>query len=126
MENSSLSVVALEHEASADPTVEENGEQEAEPLKNGPEHSSEAESSDGVLTPALEEPNSDTIQSTTPPLLTSALIIFFSPRNVYLWLTSSLRPGAKEWKKAIQQKLSTELPVHGCLCAEARGASAHI
>ncbi|TSM04816.1 Eukaryotic translation initiation factor 4 gamma 3 [Bagarius yarrelli] len=63
LDNSSLSFVALEHEASADPTVEENGEQETEPLKNGPEHSSEAESSDGVLTPALEEPNSNTIQN---------------------------------------------------------------
>ncbi|XP_026776818.3 eukaryotic translation initiation factor 4 gamma 3 isoform X4 [Pangasianodon hypophthalmus] len=62
VENSSLSSVAVEHRASAETPVEENGEQEAEPLKNGPEHSSEAESSDGVLTPALEEPNSNTIQ----------------------------------------------------------------
>ncbi|XP_053542081.1 eukaryotic translation initiation factor 4 gamma 3 isoform X3 [Ictalurus punctatus] len=62
VENSSLSSVAVEHRSSAETPVEENGEQEAEPLKNGPEHSSEAESSDGVLTPALEEPNSNTIQ----------------------------------------------------------------
>ncbi|XP_058265223.1 eukaryotic translation initiation factor 4 gamma 3 isoform X4 [Hemibagrus wyckioides] len=61
VENSGPSSVAVEHRASAEPTVEENGEQEAEPLKNGPEHSSEAEGSDGVLTPALEEPNSSTI-----------------------------------------------------------------
>ncbi|KAK3518895.1 hypothetical protein QTP70_014938 [Hemibagrus guttatus] len=61
VENSSPSSVVMEHRASAEPTVEENGEQEAEPLKNGPEHSSEAEGSDGVLTPALEEPESSTI-----------------------------------------------------------------
>ncbi|GAA6107308.1 eukaryotic translation initiation factor 4 gamma 3 isoform X7 [Tachysurus ichikawai] len=62
VETSSSSSVAVEHQASAEPTVEENGEQEAEPLKNGPAHSSEAEGSDGVLTPAMEEPNSNTIQ----------------------------------------------------------------
>lgn len=61
--------MAVEHQASAEPTVEENGEQEAEPLKNGPAHSSEAEGSDGVLTPAMEEPNSNTIQSETPFIL---------------------------------------------------------
>lgn len=63
MENSSLSPVAEEHHASAETPVEENGEQEKEPLKNGPELSSEAESSDGVLTPALDELNGNTIQS---------------------------------------------------------------
>ncbi|XP_060749605.1 eukaryotic translation initiation factor 4 gamma 3 isoform X5 [Tachysurus vachellii] len=62
VETSSSSSVAVEHQASAELTVEENGEQEAEPLKNGPAHSSEAEGSDGFLTPALEEPNSNTIQ----------------------------------------------------------------
>lgn len=63
VETSSLSSVAVEHHASAETPVEENGEQEVEPLKNGPDLSSEAESSDGVLTPAPEEPNSSTIQS---------------------------------------------------------------
>lgn len=63
MENSSPLPVAVEYRASAETPGEENGEQETEPLKNGPEHSSEAESSDGVLTAALEESNSNTIQS---------------------------------------------------------------
>ncbi|XP_053339176.1 eukaryotic translation initiation factor 4 gamma 3 isoform X2 [Clarias gariepinus] len=62
VEKPSLSSVTVDHRASAETPVEENGEQEAEPLKNGPEHSSEAESSDGGLTPALEESNSNTIQ----------------------------------------------------------------
>lgn len=63
MENTSLSSLAEEHQASVETPVEENGEQEAEPLKNGPELSSEAECSDGVLTTALEESNSNTNQS---------------------------------------------------------------
>ncbi|XP_060794243.1 eukaryotic translation initiation factor 4 gamma 3 isoform X4 [Neoarius graeffei] len=62
VENSSPLPVAVEYRASAETPGEENGEQETEPLKNGPEHSSEAESSDGVLTAALEESNSNTIQ----------------------------------------------------------------
>ncbi|KAI5095655.1 eukaryotic translation initiation factor 4 gamma 3 isoform X5, partial [Silurus meridionalis] len=62
VENSSVLSVTVEHRALAETPVEENGEQENEPLKNGPEQSSEAESNDEVLTPALQEPNSNTIQ----------------------------------------------------------------
>ncbi|XP_066528771.1 eukaryotic translation initiation factor 4 gamma 3 isoform X4 [Hoplias malabaricus] len=42
-------------------SIEENGEQEAEPLRNGPEHTTEAENSDGVLTSALKEASTNAI-----------------------------------------------------------------
>ncbi|XP_062871620.1 eukaryotic translation initiation factor 4 gamma 3 isoform X3 [Trichomycterus rosablanca] len=55
VECSSPSPVSVERRASAGTPLEENGEQEAEPLKNGPELSSEAESGDGVNAPGLIE-----------------------------------------------------------------------
>ncbi|XP_017565077.1 eukaryotic translation initiation factor 4 gamma 3 isoform X5 [Pygocentrus nattereri] len=54
--------VGVERRSSTAAPVEENGEQEAEPLRNGPEHTSETESSDEVLAPALKEPSNNAIQ----------------------------------------------------------------
>ncbi|KAI4881286.1 hypothetical protein NFI96_032553 [Prochilodus magdalenae] len=54
--------VGVERRSSTAAPVEENGEQEAEPLRNGPEYTSEIESTDGVLTPALKEPATNAIQ----------------------------------------------------------------
>uniref|UniRef100_A0AAR2JGJ1 Eukaryotic translation initiation factor 4 gamma 3 n=1 Tax=Pygocentrus nattereri TaxID=42514 RepID=A0AAR2JGJ1_PYGNA len=51
--------VGVERRSSTAAPVEENGEQEAEPLRNGPEHTSETESSDEVLAPALKEPSNN-------------------------------------------------------------------
>ncbi|XP_030624145.1 eukaryotic translation initiation factor 4 gamma 3 isoform X1 [Chanos chanos] len=42
--------------------VEENGEQELEPLRNGAEHTSETESSDRGITPALKETSTKPLQ----------------------------------------------------------------
>lgn len=49
----------MERRSSAETPVEENGEQETEPMKNGPELGSEVELEDGVSADALME----TIQS---------------------------------------------------------------
>ncbi|XP_052397272.1 eukaryotic translation initiation factor 4 gamma 3 isoform X4 [Carassius gibelio] len=48
--------VELERRPSAGAVLEENGEQEAEPLRNGAEHTSETESSDSIHPPAVKEP----------------------------------------------------------------------
>ncbi|XP_057176111.1 eukaryotic translation initiation factor 4 gamma 3 isoform X2 [Triplophysa rosa] len=48
--------VEVERRPSVGAALEENGEQEAEPLRNGAEHSSETESSDGIHTSAVREP----------------------------------------------------------------------
>ncbi|KAF7689972.1 hypothetical protein HF521_011776 [Silurus meridionalis] len=62
VENSSVSPVFVEHLASAETPAGEIEAQEAEPLKNEPEPSSEDESNDGVLSP-VEEPNNNTMHS---------------------------------------------------------------
>lgn len=48
--------VEVERRPSVEAALEENGEQEAEPLRNGAEHTSETESSDGIHTSAVREP----------------------------------------------------------------------
>ncbi|XP_026096921.1 eukaryotic translation initiation factor 4 gamma 3 isoform X5 [Carassius auratus] len=48
--------VEVERRPSAGAVLEENGEQEAEPLRNGAEHTSETESSDSIHPPAVKEP----------------------------------------------------------------------
>ncbi|XP_016135657.1 eukaryotic translation initiation factor 4 gamma 3-like [Sinocyclocheilus grahami] len=48
--------VEVEWRPSAGPVLEENGEQEAEPLRNGAEHASETESSESMHPPAVKEP----------------------------------------------------------------------
>ncbi|XP_051515924.1 eukaryotic translation initiation factor 4 gamma 3-like isoform X4 [Myxocyprinus asiaticus] len=48
--------VEVEKRPSAGAVLEENGEQEAEPLRNGAEHVSETESSDSIHTPVAKEP----------------------------------------------------------------------
>ncbi|KAA0707065.1 Eukaryotic translation initiation factor 4 gamma 3 [Triplophysa tibetana] len=48
--------VEVERRPSVGAALEENGEQEAEPLRNGAEHASETESSDGIHTSAVREP----------------------------------------------------------------------
>ncbi|XP_043080532.1 eukaryotic translation initiation factor 4 gamma 3 isoform X1 [Puntigrus tetrazona] len=48
--------VEVERRPSAGAVLEENGEQEAEPLRNGAEHASETESSDSTHPPAVKEP----------------------------------------------------------------------
>uniref|UniRef100_A0A9J8BEC5 Eukaryotic translation initiation factor 4 gamma, 3b n=1 Tax=Cyprinus carpio carpio TaxID=630221 RepID=A0A9J8BEC5_CYPCA len=48
--------VEVERRPSAGAVLEENGEQEVEPLRNGAEHASETESSDSMHTPAVKEP----------------------------------------------------------------------
>ncbi|KAI5628937.1 eukaryotic translation initiation factor 4 gamma 3 isoform X6 [Silurus asotus] len=64
VENSSVSPVIVEHLASAETPEDEIEAQEAEPLNNKPEPSSEDESNDGVLSP-VEEPNNTTMHSET-------------------------------------------------------------
>uniref|UniRef100_A0A8C2GUC7 Eukaryotic translation initiation factor 4 gamma, 3b n=1 Tax=Cyprinus carpio TaxID=7962 RepID=A0A8C2GUC7_CYPCA len=48
--------VEVERVPSAGAVLEENGEQEVEPLRNGAEHTSETESNDSMHTPAVKEP----------------------------------------------------------------------
>ncbi|XP_050952464.1 eukaryotic translation initiation factor 4 gamma 3 isoform X4 [Labeo rohita] len=48
--------VEVERRPSAGAVLEENGEQEVEPLRNGAEHASETESSDSIHPPAVKEP----------------------------------------------------------------------
>ncbi|XP_056589766.1 eukaryotic translation initiation factor 4 gamma 3 isoform X10 [Triplophysa dalaica] len=48
--------VEVERRPSVGAVLEENGEQEAEPIRNGAEHASETESSDGIHTSAVREP----------------------------------------------------------------------
>ncbi|XP_059396208.1 eukaryotic translation initiation factor 4 gamma 3-like isoform X9 [Carassius carassius] len=48
--------VEVERRPSAGAVLEENGEQEAEPLRNGAEHTSETESSDSIHPPAVKVP----------------------------------------------------------------------
>lgn len=48
--------VEVERRPSVGAVLEENGEQEAEPLRNGAEHASETESSEGIHTSAVREP----------------------------------------------------------------------
>lgn len=48
--------VEVERRPSVGAALEENGEQEAEPLRNGAEHASETESSDGMHISAVKEP----------------------------------------------------------------------
>lgn len=55
VEHCSPPPVAVEQQSLAGTPVEENGEQETVPLKNGPELSSEVGSGDGVLTSAVTE-----------------------------------------------------------------------
>ncbi|XP_052449626.1 eukaryotic translation initiation factor 4 gamma 3 isoform X2 [Carassius gibelio] len=52
----SLPPVEVERRPSAETMLEENGEQEVEPLRNGAEHASETESSDSMHPPAVKEP----------------------------------------------------------------------
>ncbi|XP_022533176.2 eukaryotic translation initiation factor 4 gamma 3 isoform X3 [Astyanax mexicanus] len=62
VDTSSPPPVCVERRSSTAAPVEENGEQEAEPLRNGPEHTPEADSSEGVPTPALKEASTNAIQ----------------------------------------------------------------
>uniref|UniRef100_A0A671N733 Eukaryotic translation initiation factor 4 gamma 3-like n=1 Tax=Sinocyclocheilus anshuiensis TaxID=1608454 RepID=A0A671N733_9TELE len=48
--------VEVERRPSAGAVLEENGEQEVEPLRNGAEHASETESSESMHPPAIKEP----------------------------------------------------------------------
>uniref|UniRef100_A0A8C2EQ29 Eukaryotic translation initiation factor 4 gamma, 3b n=1 Tax=Cyprinus carpio TaxID=7962 RepID=A0A8C2EQ29_CYPCA len=48
--------VEVERVPSAGAVLEENGEQEVEPLRNGAEHTSETESNDSIHPPAVKEP----------------------------------------------------------------------
>uniref|UniRef100_A0A673JK48 Eukaryotic translation initiation factor 4 gamma 3-like n=1 Tax=Sinocyclocheilus rhinocerous TaxID=307959 RepID=A0A673JK48_9TELE len=48
--------VEVERRPSTGAVLEENGEQEVEPLRNGAEHASETESSDSIHPPAVKEP----------------------------------------------------------------------
>ncbi|XP_073795005.1 eukaryotic translation initiation factor 4 gamma 3 isoform X9 [Danio rerio] len=48
--------VEVERRPSVGAVLEENGEQEVEPLRNGAEHTSETESSDSIHPPAVKEP----------------------------------------------------------------------
>uniref|UniRef100_A0A671PCH7 Eukaryotic translation initiation factor 4 gamma 3-like n=1 Tax=Sinocyclocheilus anshuiensis TaxID=1608454 RepID=A0A671PCH7_9TELE len=48
--------VEVERRPSAGAVLEENGEQEVEPLRNGAEHASETENSDSIHPPAVKEP----------------------------------------------------------------------
>lgn len=101
MERSTSPTVCVERQDTTEAPFEENGEQEVEPLKNGPEHTSEAESSDGVLTPALKESSTSAIQSKGHSY-TLTLLRFEDCHLPFLaHCSSTCRAGTKEWEEAV-------------------------
>lgn len=118
--------VEVERRPSAGAVLEENGEQEVEPLRNGAEHTSETESSDSIHPPAVKEPLIKAVprkaNSLQHSLVSFDYICQVLPLNWFLLFCSACR---EEWKEAVQQRLPAGLPVHACMCAETRGASSH-
>lgn len=117
--------VEVERRPSVGAVLEENGEQEVEPQRNGAEHSSETESSDSIHPPAVKEPLIKTVPRkaiSLHSLVSHMCICQVLPLKAFLLFCRACR---EEWQEAVRQRLPAGLPVHACVCAETRGAPSH-
>lgn len=94
--------VEVERRPSAGAVLEENGEQEVEPLRNGAEHASETESSDSMHLPAVKEPLIKAVPRMTislqPSLVSPLCICQVLPLKAFLLFCRACR---EEWKEAV-------------------------
>lgn len=94
--------VEVERRPSAGAVIEENGEQEVEPLRNGAEHTSETESSDSMHPPAVKEPLIKAVPrkaiSLQPSLVSCMCICQVLPLKAFLLFCRACR---EEWKEAV-------------------------